>query len=239
MRGSQPEADSRVNTVPAHPGDSAARNAGLMLITTSLVTIIAVVGRVIADADQPTLDETLSAISASRAFYGVGGAARFLSGLTLIAAAWFLLATWIIRQRRATPLVPALFGISGVFTALSGTCAVALAFAATAAAPDAFSEATAYLRWFTGKVGFSAAGLALLVAARYQWMAGGALRCISPLSVIIGVAMLLIWFDALTYLHRFSGSTFVLWLAGIGLMLLTGRVERLFIARFGAAAPAD
>ena len=126
MQGSQPEADNRVNTVPGHPGDSAARNAGLLLIATALATIIAVVGRVIADADQPTLKETLSAISASRAFYGVGGAARFLSGLTLIAAAWFLLATWIIRQRRATPLVPALFGISGVFTALSGACAVAL-----------------------------------------------------------------------------------------------------------------
>ena len=207
-----------------------------MLIATAVITIIAVAGRVMADADQATLAESLRAVADSRIPYGIGGAARLMSGVTLLAGYWFLLATWIISQRRATPLVPVLFGVSGVFTAFSGLCAVALAVTAPeVAAPGAFHETAEFLRWFTGKVGFALAGLTLLVAARHQWMAGGALRVISPISVIIGVAMLLIWFDALTYLHQFSGSAFVAWLVVIGLMLLTGRVERLFIARLGSA----
>ena len=234
MQDSAAESISRNNTVPTQPGDPAARKAGLMLIATAVITLLAVAGRVMADADQSTLVETLTAISQSRLPYGFSGAARFVSGLTLVAGCWFLLVTWIISQRRATALVPALFGISGALTALSGACAVALAiFASEASAPGDFTELAAYLRWFTGKLGFAAGGLALLVAARYQWMAGGALRIISPLSVIIGAAMLLIWFDALTFVHRLSGVAFVLWLIAIGFMLFSGRVERLFIARFG------
>ena len=237
MQESAPEPQNFSNAVPERPGDSAARYAGLLLIATAVVTLLMVAARVMADADQPTLVESLPAIAESRISYGLSGIARLVSGVTLLAGAWLLLAAWIIRQRRATPMVPWLFMASGIFTAVSGLGAAVLAVVATNSAdPGAFTEITAFLRWFTGKLGFTAAGLALLVAARYQWMAGGALRFISPLSVIIGAAMLLIWIDALTYLHRFSGVAFVLWLAAIGFMLFTGRVERLFIARFGSAA---
>ena len=97
--------------------------------------------------------------------------------------------------------------------------------------------ATAFLRWTTGKLGFALAGIALLVATRHQWMVGGALRFISPLSVSIGAAMLLISIDALTPVHRVGGVSFVVWLVAIGFMLFSGRVERLFIARFGPGAP--
>ena len=164
------------------------------------------------------------------------------SGITLAVAAWFLVRTWIIRERWATPVVPGLFGISGVFTAVSGACAIALVVSTLGASasdasrtPDATTGGIALARWLTGKVGFSAGGLALLVAARCQWKVGGALRYIAPLSVIIGLAMQLIWVDSLTILHRVSGVAFVLWLLAIGFMLTTGRVERLFISRFGLA----
>ena len=240
MQDSTSESQERTNLVPHRPGDPAARNAGLLLIATALITFVAVAGRVMADADQPTLVESLAAIAESRFAYGLGGAARFVSGATLLAGTWFLLATWIIRQRRATPLVPWLFGASGIITGLSGICAVVLAVAATnAAEAGSIAEFTEFLRWTTGKLGFTLAGLALLLAARYQWMAGGALRIISPLSVIIGVAMLLIWVDALTPVHRVSGVAFVVWLVVIGFMLFSGRVERLFIARFGTGATED
>jgi hypothetical protein len=240
MQESPSEPQRYSNAVPGRPGDAAARSAGLLLIATAVITLAAVAGRVMADADQPTLVESLAAIAESRLAYGLGGAARFLSGVTLLGGAWFLLTTWIIRQRRATPLVPWLFGASGVITALSGFCAVVLALTATnASGAGSFAEGIEFLRWTTGKLGFTLAGLALLVAARYQWMAGGALRFISPLSVIIGVAMPFIWVDALTLVHRVSGIAFVLWLTAIGFMLSTGRVERLFIARFGPAITDD
>lgn len=238
MQESMPKPRDASNTVPDQPGDSNARNAGLLLNATAVITLVAVAARVMADADQPTLVESLAAIAESRFAYGLGSAARLLSGITLMGGAWLLLATWIIRQRMATPWVPWLFGASGVITGISGICAVVLAVTATNAAEAAsFAEVTEILCWSTGKLGFALAGLALLVAARYQWMAGGALRFISPLSVIIGAAMLFIWIDALTPMHRVSSVAFVVWLVAIGFMLFSGGVERLFIARFGAATP--
>lgn len=222
--------------VPLQPGDPSARNAGIMLVATAVISLLAVIGRVMADAEQATVVESLSAITNSRFSYGFGGAAMLVAGLMLFNACWFLLATWIMRQRRAALLVPWLFGVSGVVTAVSGGCALVLALAVTSATqPGTFVEATDNLRWFAGKLGFTAAGLALLVAARYQWLAGGVLRFASLMSVIVGTSMLLIWWEAPTNLHRFSGVSFLLWLVAMGFMLFSGKVERHFISRFGGA----
>ncbi|MCY4579684.1 MAG: hypothetical protein OXD31_11635 [Chloroflexi bacterium] len=85
------------------------------------------------------------------------------------------------------------------------------------------------LRWIAGKIGFAAAGIALIIAARYQWRVGGTLRKIAPASAILGVAMQFIWLDSTTILHPIIGTVFFLWLLVIGTMLTTGRVERHFI----------
>lgn len=198
---------------------------------TALATAVAVIGRVAADADQATLAESLVSISEARGLYGLGGAARLISGVTLLAAAWYLSRTWIIRERLGTPLVPILLAVSGAFTAVSGACAVLLAVSAPDVATvsvDSLMENSELLRWLTGKIGFAAAGLALIVAARYQWKVGGALRYIAPASLVIGIVMQFIWFDAVTLLHRISGVAFLVWLIAVGGMLFTGRVERLF-----------
>ena len=215
---------------------SEARVAGALLILTALATAVAVIGRVAADADQATLAESLVSISEARGLYGLGGAARLVSGVTLLAAAWYLSRTWIIRERLGTPLVPILLAVSGGFTAVSGACAVMLAVSAPDVATgsalmtvDPLMENSELLRWLTGKIGFAAAGLALIVASRYQWKVGGALRYIAPASLVIGIVMLLIWFDAVTILHRISGVAFLVWLIAVGGMLFTGRVERLFM----------
>ena len=213
--------------------DPSARKAGALLLLTAAATVVSVVARISADADQETLTESLAAIAESRCFYGVGGAARLVSGVTLLAAAWFLLRTWIVRERLATPLVPALLGLSGVVTALSGVCAVVLAASAPEAPGAVISGSTEtihYLRWLTGKIGFTAAGLGLIVAVRYQWKASGGLRLISPASAATGIAMLFIWVDAATVVHPISGAAFFVWLEVVGLMLVTGRVERRFAA---------
>ena len=213
------------------PRDPTVRKAGILLILTAVLTAVAVVGRVAADADHPTLAESIAAIAENSALYGAGGAGRFVSGVTLVAGAWFLLGTWIIRERLGTPLVPWLFVVSGLFTAVSGACAVALALSAsTPAEVNTAIETTAALRWVTGKIGFSAAGLALIVAARYQWMVGGTLRRIAPVSALLGIGMQIIWVDAATAIHRLTGPAFFLWLVVIGLILVTGRVERHFTA---------
>ena len=199
--------------------------------------------RVAADADQDTLLESLRAVTDNRAMYAASGAARFLSGAVFFLASWFLLQTWIIRDRWATPLVPYLFALSGVCTLISGACAMVIAaypapeigYANGVASGDITElvEVMSGLRWVTGKVGFAAAGIALIVAARYQWQVGGTLRRIAPLSALIGIAMQFIWVDAATIMHPIVGSAFFLWLLAVGIMLATGRVERHFVARYG------
>ena len=73
-------------------------------------------------------------------------------------------------------------------------------------------------------------GLALILAAPYQWKAGGTLRYIAVASAVIGIAMQFIWIDAATIIHRVSGVAVFIWLLIIGAMLLTGRIERQFAA---------
>ncbi len=213
-----------------HRRDSAARNAGLFLLLTAAANVVMVYARISADADQSTLLESMRAIAANKGMYSLSGIARLVSGITLIAAAWFLLRTWIIRERFGTPVVPYLFIASGAFTAVSGGCALMLAAAATGGmeAVDATTDAFDYLRWFTGKVGFAAAGLALLAAAQRQWRAGGVIRRIALPSAVVGIVMQLVWVDAATMMHQISGAAFFVWLLVVGAMLMSGRVERHF-----------
>ena len=208
--------------------DSNARAGGLCLILTAFATVVAVVGRVAAGADQPTLAESLVVISENSGLYATGGAGRLLSGVALVAGAWFLSQTWIIRERLGTPRIPALFAVSGLFTIISGACALALV--ASGLEVTITVETTAYLRWLSGKIGFTAAGLALMLAARYQWKVGGRIQHVAPVSAAIGIAMQSIWIDGATVLHQISGGAFILWLLLIGAMLVTGRVERRFAA---------
>ena len=215
--------------------DRAARAAGWMLVATAVATAVMIFGRVAADADEPTLMGSLTAIASGRGEYALSGAARLVSGITLLAAAWYLSRTWIIRRRLATPLVPGLFALSGVVTAGSGALAIALASMASRAvtlgaqsSTFARAETIADTRWLTGKIGFVLAGLALVVAARYQWRVGGVLRYVAPVSAVLGLAMQFIWVNSATVAHPIIGTAFLIWMVGVGMMLLTGRTERLF-----------
>ena len=63
------------------------RRAGVLLLLTAAATAVMVVLRVAGDTDQATLIESLRAIAEDRGLFGAGGAARFVSGVTLLAAA--------------------------------------------------------------------------------------------------------------------------------------------------------
>ncbi len=226
-----------------HPPDSSARLAGMCLLLAAAAMSVMVFTRVAAGADQDTLLESLRAVDANRALYGISGVARLLSGLALFVATWLLLRTWIIRERWASPTVPYIFALSAVLTTLSGACTILIAaypapaISFTGGAPSGeisqVAEMVSGLRWVTGKIGFAAAGLAVIVAARYQWSVGGSFQWIAPASLIIGVAMQFIWVDSATVLHPIVGTAFFLWLLAVGTMLKTGRVERQFVERYG------
>lgn len=213
--------------------DTAAQRAGWLLLATAAATAVAVVARVAAGADLPTLAESLAAIARRRGLYGTGGAARLASGITLGAGAWYLWHTRFMRRRLGTLLVPVFLAVSGLFTAVSGASAVALArvapapaAAAEVAAQGGAEAIVAELRGISGKLGFTLAGLALLANAVRQWRLRGTLRRLAPATALVGAAMQVIWVDAATVVHRFSGPLFLAWLALIGFLLASGRVSR-------------
>ena len=233
--------------IAGRPPDRAARLGGMLLLLTAAATAVLVFARVAADADQDTLLESLLAVDGNRAIYGVSGLARSVSGAALLAAGVFLWRTWIIQEKFATPWVPYLFAWSGICTVVSGAMVLVVtaypepeAVMAGSAVTGNIAEVVEVawdLRWITAKVGFAIAGAALMLAARYQWQVGGALRRIAPVSALIGFAMQFIWIDAATLLHPVVGSAFFLWLVAVGGLLATGRTERHFIERYAAAEP--
>ena len=214
-----------------------------MLLVTAALTLVMVYSRVSADADRGTMLLSLQAIAENSLMYGSSGTMRLLSGLTFLAAGFLLLRTWIIQQGLATSIAPYLFVLSGVCTFVSGACAVLIVLSpsletVSAAGPSLTSEYTTIgslynLRWIAGKIGFAVVGVALIVAARYQWRVGGTLRKVAPGSASLGVAMQFIWLDSATIIHPIVGTAFFLWLLVVGSMLATGRVERQFITAYG------
>ena len=239
-----PDTTGSSASAPVQSPDRAARRAGVLLLLTAMFTVVMVYARVVADADQPTLRQSLQAVSEYPLMYVTFGIARLLSGMLFLAAGWLLLQTWIIRERRATPVVPYLFAVSGTLTAASGACAILIAvhmaLDPVSTAGDSPMAALTVLSWMSsigwiaGKAGFAAAGVALIVASPYQWRVGGTLRKIAPVSAVLGVAMQFIWFDAATMIHPAIGTAFFLWLIIIGSMLVSGRVERHYMATYGS-----
>ena len=208
---------------------SAARWAGVLLFLTGIATVVSVAARVSAGADQPTLEESLAVIAQNQAAYSLGGAARLVSGIALIFAGSFVYSAWGILQSVSSRLMLVLFILSGLLTALSGGLAMALAQiapGATGFSGDAVVPSGASwmydLRWLTGTVGFTAAGLALGAAAWAYPKTGRAAWIIVRASAAVGVAMLFIWIDAATVMHRISGIAFLLWLIGMGSLFLSG-----------------
>ncbi|MCY4659971.1 MAG: hypothetical protein OXF93_09190 [Acidobacteria bacterium] len=213
---------------PLTSTDATVANVGLLLILTTAATLVAVVGRVGADTDLPTLAESLAAIAGNRGLYGAGGAGRFASGATLLAAAWYL--QQARTASRGAPIVGVLFAASGLLTAYSGAAAVVLAAIAPdgpAAAPagDAARQLaeTAALRQVSGAAGFAVAGVALVVAGWRQWHAERQLRRAAAVTMLLGLTMQFIWLDAATLVHQVTGIVFVTWLAVVGAMLRRGR----------------
>ena len=228
-----------------------ARTAGLLLLLTALATGVSVVTR-LAGSQEPPADSPLYApVILDTNLYALAGAARVVSGLALLAlgvlcwrqpaaSAGYAAVMGMAVMRVST----ALLGISGVVTAASGACMLALA--AAVPATDAGSSALPSLaavggipgwveplneaRSITGKAGFTLAGLGLAALALAQWRIGGRLlKTGAVVSLVIGVAMLFIWVDAATVMHRISGIAFLLWLivygGGLAVGLTGGRMS--------------
>ena len=185
-----------------------ARRAGAALVLTALATALGVTARLAAG------DEVESPLTA------VWGAGTLASGVGLFMAARLISGTRLAWDGNGSPLSPALFGASGIFTAVSGICALALY---AAIAPEAATDAVAYGRRLSGVVGFATAGLALLAAARHQWKTGGNAMTLAALATAaVGLLMQAIWFETAQIAHRIGGLAFLIWLVAIGIALWRG-----------------
>ena len=185
---------------------------------------------------QLEMAEKLAAIGDSRTAYAIGGAARLVGGITLLVAG---LALW--RSMNAVyPLAMGLAGLllvaSGIASAVSGASAVALSVLGsepqrTVVLTSGYSIAGGAedvlftIRWVAGSLGFALVGLALVALAPVQWRMAGPLRAAALVEFVLGVAMLFIWVDAATVVHRISGIAFLILLVVAGLALATGRLR--------------
>ena len=226
------------NTPGASADMSPARTAGLLFLLTALATGVSVVARLVGSQEPPPDSTLYVPVILDTNLYAVAGAARVVSGLALLA--WGVLC-W----RRMMPpggaaamrAATALLGMSGIVTAASGACMLALAAAVpeiTAGSSLASLAATWDIpgwveplneaRSITGKAGFTLAGLGLVALAPAQWRIGGRLLQTGAVaSAAIGIAMLFIWVDAATVMHRISGIAFLIWLIVYGGGLTVGR----------------
>ena len=215
-----------------------ARSAGLLLLLAAIATAVSVATR-LAGSDEPAEGSgSYLPIVLDTGLYATGGGARVLSGVALLAAAVWLrraLAAWRLRTADAAA---GLLALSGLVTGVSGVCMLALAaqlpettaVAAYAAGPGpgplpGWTEPVNAARSIAGKAGFTLAGLGLIALAPAQWRIGGLLKISAAADAIIGIAMLFIWVDAATAMHRISGIAFLLWLVISGLWLAAGLVK--------------
>ena len=224
------------------------RTAGIFLLLTALATAISVAARLSADADQPTEIASLYAIGAAKPAYATGGAARLVAGLTLWAASGRLGRLLSPFHPQAMNVASFLLAASGVVTAVSGGCAIALAAIAPGVPEtillllengDAGGAEGILLavRPATGSLGFTLAGLALIALAPVQWRMGGILRVTAVVDAVLGIAMLFIWLDAATVVHRITGIAFLIWLIVVGLWLVIPKIRTIGAAAKGTPSP--
>ena len=208
---------------------SSTRAAGLLLMLTAVATAISVFTRLSSSQEPFAGSPVQLPIILDTGQYAISGGARMLSGFALVAAAVFLRLTLRSRQPVAAGVATTLLELSGTATAISGAAMLALAVQIPQATESAallawempgWIETIDSFRWIAGKVGFALAGLGLIALGPVQWRMGRLDRIIAAAGVIIGFAMLFIWVDAATVVHRMSGIAFLVWLIISALWLL-------------------
>lgn len=208
---------------------SPARAAGVLLLLAAIATAVSVATRLAGSDEPPAGSPLYLPIILDTGLYAVAGAARVASGLALLTAALFLrrgmmLAGW---RQRSVGIAAGLLAVSGAITAVSGGSMLALAAAIPEQAAFAYGvpgwlEPLNSARSVTGKAGFALAGLGLIALAPAQWHSGGILKAGAVVAAVIGIAMLFIWADAATVMHRVSGIAYLLWLIIAGVWLTAG-----------------
>ena len=198
--------------------------AATFLWVAAVAAVAMVWTRLQADFDHPTIAESLRAIDANVMWFQLHGTARIWLGAALIMSQIFIGASLSDNRQLTFRLGRNFMLFGGIAFIVSGVIVTILPSAI------AFDEvlgidAESYYeyRGIAGNIGSSLVGSALIAFAPAQWRSGHAMKYAAILGTVTGVGMLIVWWDAATFMHRVTGAGFLVWLLMMALLTVWDR----------------
>ncbi len=210
---------------------------GIILIAAALVSVAMVVLRLQSATDHETVEATFTAVRDNFVVFVWYGAMRVIYGVLLLTSGIMMRSAISIDRSLAYNTFTMGLTTGGAITVVSGLLIpflgveVLLSYGSQALHPEilvsdidpgSMGYLLEQLRTLTGKIGFTLTGGALLAFALATWRNSGVSKLIAPISLVVGGAMMLIWWDAATVLHRITGAALFIWTIATAVLLMAG-----------------
>ena len=196
---------------------------GFLLLLTAIAAPAMVWTRLESNTDQPTFEETFRASDQNSTWFNWHGTARIWFGAMLSNSQYFIGTALASGRGFGSGLAKACLALGGIAFIATGVITTLLPslIVFDAALGSADPDQYYYYRGLAGNIGNSLIGLALILLGPTQWRSGGMMKPLALSGTIIGVALILVWWDAATMLHRASSAGFIIWLVVTALVLIT------------------
>ncbi|MDE2938334.1 MAG: DUF4386 family protein [Chloroflexota bacterium] len=198
------------------------RITAVLLILYSIAQVITIVTRIASGTDQPDALSSIAMISANHSWYIASKIANMIAAFLLLAASALIFQVFRPFDRTLALLAAVLLGTAGIFWLHSSLAGMALAEVSgaplpeTALLPENVQQSAFFaiepVRAVAGRVGFTAAALALAAWSALIVFAGPLPRWLGWAGWATAVAMLFIWDPAAAAMHRLGGGALLIWL---------------------------
>ena len=176
------------------------------------------------NTDLATIEESFRAIDMNSTLFLWHGVARISFGAAVIVSMYFVRRALILVDCRAFNVSSVLSICAGGAMILSGACAVALPGAIVS--NEAFGvmepESLHTGRWILGSFAYAVLGLGIASLGRVQWNLPGLMKPYAVFGVVLGAAMMFVWWDADTALHALTATGLLVWFIITATILMTG-----------------
>ena len=196
---------------------------GFLLLLTAIAAAAMVWTRLESNTNRTTLEETFRAIDENSTWFNWHGTARIWFGTMLLTSQYFIGSALASGRGFGSGLAKACLALRSIAFIASGVITTLLPnlIVFDAALGSADPEQYYYYRGLAGNIRNWLVGLELILLGPTQWRPGSMMKPLALLGTIIGVAMILVWWDAATELHRESAAGFMIWLVVTALVLIT------------------
>ncbi len=198
------------------------RFTAVLLIVYGIAQVITIVTRIASGADQPDALGSMAMISANHSWYLASKIANLAAAFVLLASAVPIFQVFRVHDQTLSLLTAVLLGTAGIFWLYSSLAGLALAeiygqgvaeTAVLTSNPEQFAFAAIEpVRAIAGRVGFTAAALAIAAWSALIVLAKPLPRWLGWAGWATAVAMFFIWDPEATALHRLGGGALLLWL---------------------------